>query len=68
MVLICIIYCALLQVHGYHIYLVGFILLICEINNGCFKEFGDLHEEIQELLIKEDQIPVYKCMTTCILK
>ena len=23
----------------------------------CFKEFGDLHEEIQELLIEEEQIP-----------
>ena len=25
--------------------------------NECFKEFGDLHEEIQELLTEEEQIP-----------
>ena len=25
--------------------------------NQCFKEFGDLHEEIQELLTEEEQIP-----------
>ena len=35
--------------------------------NGCFKEFGDLHEDIQELLTEEQQIPdtqVYDNMCT----